>query len=472
MPRFLLLIICVIGSATYANEPRIYQQKNDHKEGEKLIIANSKAWKPFSFIDSKGKPAGILIDYWQEFSKITGTPVEFLLLDWDDSLKAVADGRADFHAGLIWSQKRDAYLDFSQPILTIETHLFVSRKLLGIELDDLASGQHEFILGVVEGGFEQSYTQKNFPNIMTKSYRNNALLMESAFDGQIDAFVADLQVANFYLNTPKVPKLFTSTHSLYSGAIRPAVAAGDGETLLTLAKGINQISETDKHRIFNRWMYIETVYPSYLVPILISILVIAIISYVMMLRMAVRVKTRQLKKANRELKYLSETDQLTGLSNRYHFYQEFSQAVSMKGPMCVLLFDIDDFKSINDIYGHQVGDIVIQQVGLAIRSMPTKPHLFGRIGGEEFATVSANLSVDEALAYSESLCGAVRQLRLFDDERRITISLGCAYYMKSSDEISLSDADNLMYQAKRQGKNQVAMAQFDVNCVRLQPATR
>ncbi|WP_406734606.1 sensor domain-containing diguanylate cyclase [Vibrio scophthalmi] len=463
MSRFLSLLLFVIASASSAEQT---------DQSETLIIANSKAWKPFSFINSSGQPAGILIDYWREYSRVTGQPVEFLLLDWADSLKAVADGRADFHAGLLLSKERDRYLDFSQPILTIDTQLFVNKTLLSYEISELITGEHNFTLGVVEGGFEQEYASKNFPKLATVNYSNNQELIKAAFEGRIDAFVADLQVANFYFQSVGRSDQFASVFHLYSGIVRPAVAEGNGGMLLKIAEGMSLISEEDKHRIFNRWMYIETVYPNYLMPLLLMLMIIAIISYMIMLRMAVKAKTRQLEKANSELRCLSETDQLTGLSNRRHFYQEFSKTVAQGSSVSVLLFDIDDFKTINDTYGHQVGDVVIQQVGRAVKQVSKNSYLLGRIGGEEFAAVCRNSTVEEASQYAEALCDVVRKLKVFDDAQHVTISLGCAYYKKSSEAISLSEADRLMYQAKMKGKDQIVMEIVEQGSDSLQPITQ
>lgn len=451
MFRLLVIVLLMLSPVS------IFAQE---ESGQTLVIANSKAWKPFSFINAQGSPDGILIDYWREYSQVTGTQIEFLLLDWNDSIEAVKDGRADFHAGLLWSIDRDEILDFSQPIMTIDTQLFVSQKLLTTDVNYLLSGDHEFKLGVVEGGFEHTYAKNNYPHVNLVVFHNNAELIEGAFEGEIDAFVADLQVANFYLHTPKSNRQFTSVKHLYSGVLRPAVAESNDALLLQLAKGMVKITDEAKQKVFSRWMYIETVYPNFLVPILLAIAVIAIISYMIVLRMAVRSKTHELELANKELKYLSQTDQLTGLSNRYHFYNQFSDRVSKGGKVCVMLFDIDDFKSINDTYGHQVGDVVIRAVGEAVSYVTEEQHLIGRIGGEEFAVVATRLTVEQAEDLAEQLCESVRQLVIFEDNRRVSVSLGCAYYHQSSEEISLSDADHLMYQAKAMGKDQVVLKEL------------
>ncbi len=445
MYRFLLLALVVWLPVTFAAS---------ESKRETLVIANSKAWKPFSFINQKGEPDGILVDYWREYSRVTGTPVRFLLLDWEESLQAVNDGRADVHSGLLWSLSRDEFLDYSQPIMTIDTQLFVSRDLLNVDMVELLSGKHPFLLGVVQGGFEHSFVKRNYPQINTVAYSNNAEMISAAFDGDIDAFVADLQVANFYFSTTQGTHQFSGVQHLYSGVLRPAVAEGNNALLLQLARGIAKINTEAKHRIFSRWMYIETVYPNYLVPTLSALAIIAIFSYLVLLRMTVRAKTRELELANRELKHLSETDQLTGLGNRYHFYSQFTQRVTRANTVCVMLLDIDDFKQINDTYGHQVGDAVIQAVGAKIKHIVEKHHLTGRIGGEEFAVVCSDFTVEQAKRLADTLCDSIRRLVIFDDGSKVTISLGCAYYLRSNQEISLSHADNLMYQAKANGKDQ------------------
>ncbi|MDA0148212.1 transporter substrate-binding domain-containing diguanylate cyclase [Vibrio sp. LaRot3] len=446
-----ILLVIVSCQAFSASEPR-----------DTLVVTNSKAWKPFSFINDQGQPSGLLVDYWQEYGRVNNIDIQFLLVDWSASLKAVKDGEADVHAGLLWSLDRDKYLDYSSPIITIDTQLFVNHTLIGMEVAEFLSGEHPYVVGVVSSGYEQEFTQKNFPQLKLQAFANNADMIEAAFDGKIQAFVADLQVANFYLHSPKAAKLFTGVYHMYSGILRPAVQQNDSKQLLALSKGMNKISEEEKQRIFGRWMYIETVYPTFLGPLLALVFVLVIITYLVVLKMTVKAKTRQLEQANSELKYLSETDPLTGLSNRRHFYQEFSARVSGKSSVGILLFDIDDFKHINDNYGHQVGDVVIQQVGKVIAELSESKDLVGRVGGEEFAIVINKLSYQSVAERAQAVCESIRHLQLSDDgELKVTVSLGCAYYPHGSEEICLSDADGLMYQAKAQGKDRVVSHYFE-----------
>lgn len=423
---------------------------------QKLVVANSKAWKPFSFINQEGKPDGILIEYWQEFGQKNNIDVEFLLLDWQSSLDAVKDGRADVHAGLLWSEGRDSYLDFTAGIMSIDTQLFISQEHIGSSLDEFMLSKHDNKVGVVAGGYEEEFTKLHFPNLNLVSFANNKLMIESAFAGELDAFVADLQVANFYIHTSQKAPKFVGVRHLYSGELRAAVAEGNTALQERISQGINSFDVEDKQKIFNRWMYINTVYPDYLIPL--SALAIGLVTfgYIVTLNITVKVKTKALEQANRELKVLSETDQLTGLSNRRHFVEELKQRLASEAAISVMIFDIDDFKNINDTYGHQTGDEVIKSVAHSAADIVPEQHLIGRIGGEEFAIVMCGEEFGKVVDIAESLCARIRHLSILDNPSiKVSVSLGCAHYLSNNGEITLSDADHLMYQSKLEGKDRV-----------------
>ncbi|MDN3611794.1 sensor domain-containing diguanylate cyclase [Vibrio ostreicida] len=423
-----------------------------------LVVTNSKAWKPFSYLDDRNQPAGILVDYWKEYARINNVEVEFLLLDWNESLEAVKSGRADLHAGLLWSEQRDSFFDYTPSIMTIDTQMYISQSLIGLDLNEFMLGEHDFQVGVVEGGYEADYTRLHYPNLNLITFTNNQIMIDAAFNGEIQAFVADLQVASYYLLSSHKSNAFIGVRHLYSGDLRSAVAEGNRELQNQVRQGQALISDDEKRRIFSRWMHINTVYPAYLAPLLIAIAVLLAVSYILVLKVTVKAKTRQLAVANQELKVLSETDYLTGLSNRRHFVEEFHHCLTKASHVCVMVFDIDDFKKINDRYGHHVGDWVIQKVAQTIQNYTGPDDLLGRIGGEEFALVVSNQDELRIKKVSQTICELIRNIDFGGEpDHKVTVSLGCAYYPRSSADIPLSDADHLMYEAKALGKDRVVI---------------
>ena len=171
------------------------------------------------------------------------------------------------------------------------------------------------------------------------------------------------------------------------------------------------------------------------------------------------------KRLEGELHRLATTDVLTQSSNRRHFFEcarsEFEQARQFGSPLAFLLLDLDDFKKINDQYGHQVGDQVLQRLAQCGSHALRRGDLFGRIGGEEFAALFPGCEQDVALQIAERLQREVQRLGFQHEGRHfgITVSQGLTSLLAT--DVSLdalyARADTAMYMAKRQGKNQIVL---------------
>jgi len=171
------------------------------------------------------------------------------------------------------------------------------------------------------------------------------------------------------------------------------------------------------------------------------------------------------KQLEDELQRLATTDVLTQSSNRRHFFEcaqrEFEQARLQGTPMAFLLLDVDDFKLVNDTYGHQEGDVVLQRIAECGRTTLRRGDLFGRIGGEEFAAVFPGCAPDMAKQIAERLQREIQRLVFTRDDKTfgITASQGLTNLGKQDQSLEalFARADAAMYQAKRQGKNQIVL---------------
>lgn len=419
-----------------------------------LKVANSKAWKPFSYLDEHNEPAGILIDFWNEYAKRNQVEVEFVLLDWNESIVAVREGKADVHAGLMWSKPREEFLDYGEPLFTIETQLYYSQEALTMDIQSILDGDVKDTVGVVEGGYEEHYAREELPNVALKLYSNNQKMIEGAFSGEVNAFIADLHVANFYLYSSASPTKFVPVKFLYSGDIFPAVVQGNSDIVEAVNTGFSRLSKDERTNILNRWIHVETVYPNFLTPLTIGVVSLAVLLYIVLLRRTVKARTIELEQANEQLTALSLTDELTQIHNRRYFMERLREIQPHNRPIAIMVFDIDDFKSINDTWGHAVGDEVIRLVADAAKESLGPDIVMARVGGEEFALLAFDLDYCEAHDQAESLCAAVNAIKLDSDSiSKVSVSLGCAYYQSPDSPLDLSVADRLMYQAKVWGKN-------------------
>ena len=163
---------------------------------------------------------------------------------------------------------------------------------------------------------------------------------------------------------------------------------------------------------------------------------------------------------------LATTDDLTGLTNRRRFLQlaeeERRRHARSRSPLAMLLLDIDLFKSINDRYGHDVGDAVIRHVAQLCRQDTRAGTVVARIGGEEYVLLLPETSIDEAVAAAERLRRRIETtpLDLNGHGISITASIGVAVAAAGSEGISelMKRADQALYRAKHDGRNRVQLA--------------
>lgn len=161
-----------------------------------------------------------------------------------------------------------------------------------------------------------------------------------------------------------------------------------------------------------------------------------------------------------ELLILSTTDPLTGIYNRVKFDEELKKWVDYSKRygtnFSVIIFDFDDFKNVNDTYGHMIGDKVIVDTIAIMKDSIRQTDVFARWGGEEFVLLFPNTNRQEAIELVERLRVLVSD-NIFEKAGNVTCSFGLAMFQENDNEDTLLNrADELLYVAKRHGKNRVA----------------
>jgi len=161
------------------------------------------------------------------------------------------------------------------------------------------------------------------------------------------------------------------------------------------------------------------------------------------------------------LRTLAKTDSLTGLNNRKTIFEEGKKLVLLAAEkqqfLSIILFDIDDFKSINDTYGHQAGDEVIKTIASLGNEIMRSRDALSRLGGEEFAAILPGTNLEQAKAFAERLREKVESLQLQHKgaDYNVTISAGVANLQQVEQEFEhlLKAADHAMSLAKNAGRN-------------------
>ena len=176
----------------------------------------------------------------------------------------------------------------------------------------------------------------------------------------------------------------------------------------------------------------------------------------------------RLKQQADQLESISLVDALTHIPNRRRFDEainaEWKRAAREKTLLSLLMIDIDHFKQYNDHYGHGAGDVCLQSVAAALLASVSRPaDLVARYGGEEFVAILPETNKEAAAHIAKGLCQGIHDLKLPHAHSGaapfITISIGCATVMPSGETSSsktlLDEADKMLYQAKKTGRNRV-----------------
>ena len=181
-------------------------------------------------------------------------------------------------------------------------------------------------------------------------------------------------------------------------------------------------------------------------------------------------QNRELQRMNEVFQQLSITDELTRLHNhrffRDHLPLEVKRSERTGEPLCLILIDIDDFKRLNDRYGHAVGDAILRKVAEVMTLSTRDMDLLARYGGEEFALLASQTPLDGAVALGEKIRSAIARARFSvvdtdgPKEIQITVSMGVSHY-RGDAKAFFNEADRALYRAKDSGKDCVMAEGLD-----------
>ncbi len=182
-------------------------------------------------------------------------------------------------------------------------------------------------------------------------------------------------------------------------------------------------------------------------------------------------KNNEIEALNEELRIQAITDKLTNLKNFGYFQEALDKRVreynraNYKQPLSLIIVDIDHFKNFNDQYGHLSGNIALTEVSQRIRNIVRKMDTPCRYGGEEFVIILPNCNLEGAAGLAERLRRAIEMepIHLEDKDINITASFGAALYQDDESTTHFIErADNALYEAKENGRNQVIIASEEV----------
>ncbi len=227
----------------------------DSAEEMPLIVSQDHSWPPFSFLDERGTPQGMLVDLWQALAEQMGRDLEFRLVDWPETLNAVREKKADVHGGLFPSADRSTFLDFSDDLVILSAYLFVPADSLVMDVEGLRGVR----VGVTAGSYELEFLRNQYPFLLIRTYRNNEELVRAAIAGEVVAFAADYPVGMYLLDRHGSQTDFRLLERLYTQHLVAGVSKGNSDLLLAVNRAFSQLSQDEIRRITQRWIRSERV---------------------------------------------------------------------------------------------------------------------------------------------------------------------------------------------------------------------
>jgi diguanylate cyclase (GGDEF)-like protein len=409
-------------------------------------------WVPFERITAQGEHEGIAADLVQLVAQRIGLKIEVLpVKTWDESLAASKAGRCQIMSFLNQTPAREKWLIFTYPIF-YDQNIIVTREEHPYIGDPKNLTDETVVLP--RGTMIEERIRKDFPNLKVITTSSEADAITHVSERKADMTVRSLIVAAYAIKKEGLFNLKISGQIPdYVNQLRIGVLKDEHVLRDILDKGVQTITAQEREAIANKHVAIKVQQVSD------NSLVWKVIVGGSLIVLLVLAWNRKLNAMNKELARLSVTDALTGLHNRHKtddvLDRELQRSLRFDQPFSVIMIDIDEFKQVNDSYGHHIGDQVLIAVAKLLQAHTRETDVIGRWGGEEFIVICTQTDQAGAVKLAENL----RQTLQREDipvVHQKTASFGVAsYQLNDQPKDIVARADAALYEAKRQGRNRV-----------------
>jgi len=427
------------------------------KSRDEITMCIDPDWLPYEKFDGAGKHIGMSADYFDVFALRLGKPIQVVrTLTWPDSLAKVRAGKCDILSLAMETPDRTTYLNFTTPYVV--SPMVIATRPDAESIADIPSIGKKTV-GIVKGYAYVSVFQSKYPEIEVVEVANLDAGLKLVRRGELFGMIGTLATIGYaiqdrYVGDLKISERFQDTIDLSIGVRK------DSPELLAIFNKVIDTVKPDQHRsIANKWVAVHyKEVPNYTLLIMLAVVFLIFAAFLIY-------RQRQLRGHNVVLERLSTTDRLTGLFNRLKLDEmlELRHAEFQRFGHCfsVIMLDIDNFKPVNDQFGHQVGDQVLVKVGEVIKKHARGVDSVGRWGGEEFLIICPETEVSGAVVRAEHIRTEIKNTYFLMDYP-LTVSLGVAETRHGEGVKDIvARADMALYAAKANGRDQVKAAEAD-----------
>lgn len=406
---------------------------------------------PLEQIGENGNHKGIADDIIQIVSK--GINKSFVLVptkSWSESLENIKNKKCDILPAAMKTQSRQKHMNFTAPYI-VET-LVVATKDDKFFIKD-SSELKDKKIGIVESYAFIELLKEKHPNIDIVYVKDAKDGLEKVKDGELFGYVDILPSIAYTIQNEGLFDLKVAGKLEFD--VKFSVASRRDEPLLNsiIEKALKEIRQKEIRSIVGKWVTIKVEQSfDYRKLLYISLFFLSILAVVIY-------KNRSIKSLNTKLEKLSITDNLTKLYNRNKIEEvlevEVNRANRFETNFSIIMIDIDYFKRVNDICGHQMGDTVLKEFANILKSSLRKTDTVARWGGEEFIIICSETDIKGATSFANNIRKNISNYAFSIDEQK-TASFGIAMYEKNEDINALiKRVDDALYKAKENGRNRI-----------------
>ncbi len=432
---------------------------------EKIKLGFVNNLSPLEFIDEQGDFSGINRDIINLVSDRTGIEFNYVAFDnWQQLYQGLLNNEVDMLGGITATPERENLMEFTEsywqmPWVMLHPQYY-GRKT---RLEDFYGKQ----VAIVKGYYLISWLRKKHPLITFKLVDNREQALVALQQERVDGFITTMASATQLM---KQENFVTLMISMMEDVSLDKSHFGINNQLPLLKdiinKGLLSITEKEKQAIYDNWftLAIKTGLDKNVVLQVgaqIGVIILLVLGVIIMWNRRLQVEIKHREQLEKIMKHMATHDELTGLANRVLLKDRLSTAIAFHQrqslKMAVLFIDLDGFKNINDTYGHDVGDELLQQVAIRLQGCVRSSDTVVRFGGDEFVLLLTGLhSPNEAAYVAEKVLRLMqKEFELSKTNAFIGCSIGIAMYPDDGDNDTdlLKIADTMMYKVKAAGKN-------------------
>lgn len=449
---YFLLFSCLV----FANDNLIQNDyiKLSEKEAKFLEsttvkVISSNTWAPINMYDDNEKLSGIAIDFWKLISERANIKTDTTIVKkWNTVLNAIEKKNADITLGTTFDINKKDYAIFSTPYISFPVAFATLFDRRFIPDGSFLEGQK---VAVGENYSSYLIMKKNYPNINFIQVKNTEEALKLLSAGEVDAAIDVLPVIAHLISINGYSNLKIAGTSQDNIEISFMSRNDYPELIQIINRHIALLTPEDKNKIIKEWLTVkfDKRYIDKNLLINAGIVVAALIIIFIYRQRSSNIYKEQLE-------FLSNTDSLTGLKNRRKIDKILNEQIKNK-KFAIILMDVDHFKSINDDFGHLIGDEVLIELAEILKYNVNANDIIGRWGGEEFLIICKNTTLHEAENLAQRLRNLIENKNF--KIKKVTASFGVSV-AKNDLELKdiLANADRALYKAKENGRNQVVLS--------------